>query len=513
MGLYGALVVRPPDITRTDTASLTNGNAVVTDTAAQAADVGSFVSGPGIPAGTTIIAVVAGASFTMSAAATADGSSVPVVLTKRPAYDSATPYNDEAVLVLSEVDPALNGAPATFDMRNYAPKYFLINGKPFPQTDVINSAANRKLLLRYVNAGARHHSMAVLGLRQSFIAKDASLLPTRNVAMVAETLAPGQTADAIATIPAVTTTSQFAVYDGSLMLHNNGVAGFGANPPQFGGMLTFVAASGTSSGDTVGPVTSNISLTSTSVSATVSDVATGNSNVTAAEFFVDTTGANGSGSPMAGAFGTPTVSVTGTFAALTGTHTVYVHGRDSANNWGPFQSKVLAIDATGPTVSALVLSPNPSNGTANVALSATANDTASGGSNIAAAEYSIQGGPASVPMIVTPANVKVASLTATISAATINTLSLGTHTVSVRSRDSAGNWAAHAATINLIVDKSGPNTSGVSAAPNPNNGTLGINSSTPAVRVTATVADRRTRRTSPRPKPSSTRSAPMAPAS
>ena len=44
-------------------------------------------------------------------------------------------------------------------------------------------------------------------------------------------------------------------------------------------------------------------------------------------------------------------------------------------------------------------------------------------------------------------------------------------------------------TINLIADKSGPTTSSVSAAPNPNNGTVGVNSSTPAVRLTALLTD------------------------
>ena len=45
---------------------------------------------------------------------------------------------------------------------------------------------------------------------------------------------------------------RFPVYDGSLMLHNNGAAGYG-------GMLTFVTA-GTGTTDT-GPTTSGITLT------------------------------------------------------------------------------------------------------------------------------------------------------------------------------------------------------------------------------------------------------------
>ena len=142
-----------------------------------------------------------------------------------------TAYDEEAVMVLSEIDPALNSpkAPvtrATFDMRNYAPKYFLINGKAYPDTAAFATTAGHKLLLRYVNAGAKHHSMGVLGLRQSFIAKDGSVLPTRGVSVTAETLAPGQTGDALVTMPAVlTAANQFAVYDGNLKLHNSSRSG------------------------------------------------------------------------------------------------------------------------------------------------------------------------------------------------------------------------------------------------------------------------------------------------
>ena len=57
------------------------------------------------------------------------------------AYNSAaTAYDVEAVLVLSELDPALNASasPATFNMSNFAPEYELINGAAFPNAAVIN---------------------------------------------------------------------------------------------------------------------------------------------------------------------------------------------------------------------------------------------------------------------------------------------------------------------------------------------------------------------------------------
>jgi hypothetical protein len=51
----------------------TNGSAVVTDAATTAYDVGKSVTGTGIPAGTVIVSVIPGVSFTMSNAATATG--------------------------------------------------------------------------------------------------------------------------------------------------------------------------------------------------------------------------------------------------------------------------------------------------------------------------------------------------------------------------------------------------------------------------------------------------------
>jgi hypothetical protein len=121
-----------------------------------------------------------------------------------------------------------------------------------------------------------------------------------------------------------------------------------------------------------------------------------------------------------------------------------------------------------------------------VALSATASDSASGNSNITAAQYWIDSGSPQ-PMTVNAAT-PTASLTATIPAVTVNALIEDTHVVSVRSQDSVGNWGT-ASTISLVVDRTGPTTGGVAASPGATNGTQGYNSSTPAIRITATFTD------------------------
>ena len=399
--------------------------------------------------------------------------------------DPVTGFNDEAVLMLGEIDPALNASPATFDMRKYAPSYFLINGKAFPNTEAISSTAGNKVLLRYVNAGLKHHSMGVLGLRQNFVAKDGSPLPTRNHNVAAETLAPGQTGDAIVTVPAsATTASKFAVYDASLDLRNSYLAGFG-------GMLTFVTAG---TGDAVtGPIASALTLapSPTNGSAAVAlgaSLSSSKSTITAAEYFIDASGANGDGITIVGTFGTATVAVnasisTTKLAALpAGNHTIYVHGKDALDNWGAFGAAILNLDKAGPATSAMVLTPNPTSGAVNVSLTATANDSATGNSNISAARYSLDGG-AAVAMAVNMTNAPVASVSASIPAG----LSAGAHSITVQSQDALGNWGPVTAPITLNVVAGGPVTSGVSASRNPNNGALPLNASQPVVRVTATM--------------------------
>ena len=504
MGLYGALIVRPSGVAAPYSraaagVTTTSGSLVVTDPAAALADVGASVSGPGIAAGTTVASVNVGMDMTLSVAANANGTGVALLIYKpSQAYAAAgTAFDVERTLVLSEIDPALTVASAaSFDMREFAPKYFLINGKAYPDTAPIPSAAGLKLLLRYVNAGTKHHSMATLGLRQAFIAKDGgdkngNVLPTADVAVAAETLAPGQTGDALIAMPvALAAASKFPVYDANLKLHNSSDQGIG-------GMLTFVTAGAGAA--TAGPAASGATVTpnpangaaDVTLAATITSTATG--GVTAAGYFTDAQCTNTAGTPMAGTFGSSAVAVSATISAATltgltsGNHTFYVHGQDSVG-WGACTSVVLNLDRTGPTTSALTLTPNPIDGT--VALAASASDVATGGSNVVAADYTIFAGTTTTvergpfPMTVGGAAAPVRGLTATIAAG----LSAGTHTVSIVSRDALGNPGTPA-TITLTVAAGGPATSFPVPSLLPssaNNGNYGISSGQPVVRVLAT---------------------------
>lgn len=133
--------------------------------------------------------------------------------------------------------------------------------------------------------------------------------------------------------------------------------------PLYGhGLVNAVDAVGmTSADDLLGPVTSGVvadpnptnGATSVTLMADVSDATTGNSNIVAAEYFVDTVEDNGTGIPMIAlddAFNSPTEEVTAIIdididvsAWAVGEYTLYVHGLDSEDNWGETESVVLDV--------------------------------------------------------------------------------------------------------------------------------------------------------------------------
>jgi len=237
-----------------------------------------------------------------------------------------TAYDDDAVVVLSEIDPALNAAPATFDMRNFAPAYRLINGKPFPSTDPISTDQGHLVLLRYVNVGSQSHSMSLLGGDQTQVAQDGHAMRYAETQVTTE-LAPGSTADTITAMP-TGPEAKVALYEAAGRLDNNGQASADPLSFAFGGMLTFLdTAAPPPSTDAVGPVSSHVSaapnpsngLVDVTVSADLSDATTGGSNVDQAELVIDdavTTGP-GFGTPMSAfAPGVNIVGATGTISTV-----------------------------------------------------------------------------------------------------------------------------------------------------------------------------------------------------
>ncbi len=376
------------------------------------------------------------------------------------AYASpATAFQDEALLVISELDPSLNFAvdPAAFDMRTYQPLLYLINGAVHPVIPEIASTAGNALLLRYINAGLQPHTLSLLGMDQRLIAKD-GFPYTYTRRSVAANIAPGETQDALVVVPPGAA-GKFALYDSNLILHTSSTTGYG-------GMLTFINL-GTVTPPSAGPVTTSVSLspnpTGGAVDVTLTAVIPG---ATGAEFFIGAQGVGGTGVAMSAAGGDSwSALITAAELSLlaSGDHTFYVHGTDGVN-WGAFNFAVLHLDKTGPMVSGVLSSPNPSNGSLAVSIAATADDSMSGNSNVTAAMYMIDDMMAPGEMMMVDPLAPVASLSAVIPAATLQTLVEGQHSLHVLAQDVFGNWGMHG-TGALDIDKTGPDTTSVIATP------------------------------------------------
>lgn len=389
--------------------------------------------------------------------------------------DAATAFDDEALVVLSEVDPLLNNRanPADFDMRNYKPRYWLINGKAYPDTDPIPTTAGNRVLLRYINAGLQPYTMNLLGLDQALLGIDGSPLPySRRV--VVNTIAPGQTVDALASVPAATLDgTRLGLYEGNFLLHNNGAAGFG-------GMLTFLSVSAAGPGDGEAPSTSNVvvapSTTNGLEDVTVTADVTADTTVvltntvTAAEFYIDAT--SGTPYPMAasdGAFDEPTEPVTATLLAAdvaalpTGVHTIYVHGQDSVGVWGPFATATLTVDKSGPTTLSVSLAPNPTDEKLDVTVTATITADAN------AAEFYVDATTGTPWAMIQATDV----WTGTIPTTTLASLATGDHSIYVRGQNAAGIWGAFNFAV-LHLDKDGPATTSLGLTPNPSGGGVDV---------------------------------------
>src|SRR6478672_1970697 len=431
-------------------------------------------------------------------------------------------YDDEAVLVLSEIDPALNADPAKFtDLREFKPKFRLINGKPFPSTDPVATDQGHKVLLRYVNAGTQLHPMSLLGGEQQLLSHDGHALGSPEPSVVAA-VDPGVTMDSLVTMP-TGPEAKLALFESAAQLDNGGqAAGVDPTSVAFGGMLTFLDTNAPPpSKDSVGPASTAVAVTpnpadgvrAVTVTATVTDANSGGSAIDQAELVVDddvaTVAAGSSSIQLTGPFGSTSAAVSGTIPASatpdqcssatppvdlhclsSSKHTIYVRGHDAAGNWGVVGSVILNLAKTGPQTVAGTASPNPANGTGNVTLSATGDDTAAGG-NVTAAEYFV-GAPGvdgqGTPMTPNRQATKVA-LTATIPAATVRGAGEGTTHLFVHSRNSQGIWGPPL-DVPLVVDVTAPRVNAASVGPNPTNGVVSSKAYPGYLVVSTEVEDR-----------------------
>ena len=152
-------------------------------------------------------------------------------------HDPATAYDVERVAVLSSIDPQFNANPSSYNLLNWAPRYWLINGHAYPDTAPIQASPGQRVLLRYVNPGPETVTMTMLGAHAHLVAADAFPLQAP-FDFVSQTFPAGETADAIVTVPpSASAGDRLAIYNRNLHLTNGS---FG--DPQYspGGMMAFI---------------------------------------------------------------------------------------------------------------------------------------------------------------------------------------------------------------------------------------------------------------------------------
>jgi len=149
------------------------------------------------------------------------------------------PYDSEVMLLYSEIDPVLHAAVAAgrygqpvpnplppgltaadypSSTIDYAPKYFLVNGKPFQTSDqaLAGAGAGQRTLLRFLNAGLQTHVPVIQGLDMQLVAEDGKPYPYAKNGYSAF-LPAGKTVDAIV-VPAPGQEGTYPVYDRKLGL-------------------------------------------------------------------------------------------------------------------------------------------------------------------------------------------------------------------------------------------------------------------------------------------------------
>jgi FtsP/CotA-like multicopper oxidase with cupredoxin domain len=120
------------------------------------------------------------------------------------AYPGVT-FDAEAVLLYSEIDPALHdavssgtyGTPAYPSTIEYRPEYYLVNGDAADSSGPVAAAeAGETILIRLLNAGLQEHAPQILGAYLDAVAEDGNLYPHARK-YLGLLLSAGKTLDAI----------------------------------------------------------------------------------------------------------------------------------------------------------------------------------------------------------------------------------------------------------------------------------------------------------------------------
>ncbi len=274
------------------------------------------------------------------------------------AYDPAVAFDDEVIVATTDLDAEFAQDPMHFDMSYFGQTgdaqqhtrrvYHVINGRSFPDTDVIDVRAGDDVLLRYVNAGVTDKNMGLLGLRQQLLGRNASAYSSPQT-LVAPLVGPGETADVAVSVPVEASAGQkYSLMDQGRHMDGGTAAGFG-------GALTFIDVwAGTSpTVDGLGFDLATGTLTATGHPSDATHTITGYQTlVTDSELLpleADWVGLAVTIDPVPAAGADVAIDVTG-IAATAGQH-VWVRAQQDGTLWSA-PTSVVALAA--PTVSNLV---------------------------------------------------------------------------------------------------------------------------------------------------------------
>ena len=122
-------------------------------------------------------------------------------------------YDEDQVVLYSEIDPNLNNNPATFGgarVINWIPQYYMINGEAQPETSDVFIGTGANVLLRFVNAGIQTYTPTLDGgLYLDLKAEDGNRYP-QPLQQYGIELPAGKTIDAMVSAP---DDGSYALYD------------------------------------------------------------------------------------------------------------------------------------------------------------------------------------------------------------------------------------------------------------------------------------------------------------
>ena len=495
-------------------------------------------------------------TYVYQAALSADGSRQVAMglvgaLIVRPAAGDTSDYgtaenffDDESVLVYTDLDTNLAAAPGSFNMRDYNPQYHLINGVAYPDGGPISTDHGRTLLTRFVNGSILEKSPTVLGSTMTVFGRGTRPVPAKLVTS-GRTISPGDTVDATFSIPNCTPVapalecpgSRIAIFDTPGKIGNGGWIN-GTNSPALGGAIAFIQVGGTVGVTAAGPAVTSMSVVGSpgkdsttrplSATAHLNTADRGLADVGqviadpggpldgllyAGEYYVDTVGLVGTGTKIYVANQTTTdlgisfpIDLT---PVLDGSHTLYLRGLDATGAWGPLRGTAFRVDKTGPLVTFVTLNATYTNGLANLTYSGTIDETTTGGSNVVNSTRAWLD-TATPPALQQP-DISIASNGPRVVAAVsgvvksqyklptdlpadpmrdgqLRGLTEGVHTLYIQGQDQYGQLGTPTAT-QFTVDKTPLLTSAITLRPTATNGLVGNPAKPGTIGITADIVD------------------------